>query len=69
MNYWNHVLWSDESKVNLFDSDGVQHVWRRPGEEYHENLCLAYSQANGGGGSIMVWGLHEYCWYWGAAVH
>ncbi len=27
MNYWNHVLWSDESKVNLFDSDGVQHVW------------------------------------------
>ncbi len=26
MNYWNHVLWSDESKVNLFDSDGVQHV-------------------------------------------
>ncbi len=27
MNYWNHVLWSDESKVNLFDSDSVQHVW------------------------------------------
>ncbi len=27
MNYWNHVLWSDESKVNLFDSYGVQHVW------------------------------------------
>ncbi len=34
MNYWNHVLWSDESKVNLFDSDGVQHVWRRPGVAY-----------------------------------
>ncbi len=26
MNYWSHVLWSDESKVNVFDSDGVQHV-------------------------------------------
>ncbi len=26
MNYWNHVLWSEESKVNLFGSDGVQHV-------------------------------------------
>ncbi len=25
MNYWNLVL-SDESKVNLFDSDGFQHV-------------------------------------------
>ncbi len=27
MNYWNHVQWSDETKVNLFGSDGVQHVW------------------------------------------
>ncbi len=26
MNYWNLVLWSDESKVNLFDSDDFQHV-------------------------------------------
>ncbi|KAL0197061.1 hypothetical protein M9458_005601, partial [Cirrhinus mrigala] len=26
MNYWNHVLWSDETKINLFGSDGVQHV-------------------------------------------
>ncbi len=44
MNYWNHVLWSDESKVNLFDSDGVQHVWRRPGEEYQEIVpCLQSS--------------------------
>ncbi len=24
----------------LFDSDGVQHVWRRPGEEYQENCTL-----------------------------
>ncbi len=73
MNYWNHVLWFDESKVNLFDSDGVQHVWRCPGEEYQENSALPYSQA-------WWWyqhglGLHEYCWYsfihwyWGAAVH
>ncbi len=54
MNYWNHVLWSDESKVNLFDSDGVQHVWRRPGEEYQENCALP--TVKHGGGSIMVWG-------------
>ncbi len=54
MNYWNHVLWSDESKVNLFDSDGVQHVWRRPGEEYHENFALPTIKHSGG--SIMVWG-------------
>ncbi len=54
MNYWNHVLWSDESKLNLFDSDGIQHVWRRPGEEYHENCALP--TVKHGGGSIMVWG-------------
>ncbi|KAL0166599.1 hypothetical protein M9458_038443, partial [Cirrhinus mrigala] len=26
MNYWNHVLWSDETKKKWFGSDGVQHV-------------------------------------------
>ncbi len=26
MDYWNHVLWSDETKINLFGSDGVKHV-------------------------------------------
>ncbi len=54
MNYWNQVLWSDESKVNLFGSDGVQHVWRRPGEEYQENCALP--TVKHGGGGIMVWG-------------
>ncbi len=34
MGYWNHVLWSDETKINLFGSDGVKHVWRQPGEDY-----------------------------------
>ncbi len=28
MAYWNHVLWSDETKINLFGSDGVKRVWR-----------------------------------------
>ncbi len=26
MDYWYHVLWSDETKTNLFGSDGVKHV-------------------------------------------
>ena len=33
MNYWSHVLWSDETKVKLFGSDGVKCVWQQPGEE------------------------------------
>ncbi len=23
MDYWNHILWSDDTKINLFGSDGV----------------------------------------------
>ncbi len=34
MDYWNHVLWSDETEINLFGSDGVKHMWRQPSEEY-----------------------------------
>ena len=26
MDYWKHVLWSDEMKINLFGSDGFKHV-------------------------------------------
>ncbi len=38
-----HVcLWSAESKVNLFDSDGVQHEWPCPGGEYQENCAAAW---------------------------
>ena len=29
MYYWNHILWSDVMKINLFDSDGFKHVWRQ----------------------------------------
>ncbi len=29
MDYWNHVLWSDETKINLFGSDGVKRVAAR----------------------------------------
>ncbi len=50
MDYWNHVLWSDETKINLFGSDGVKRVWRQPGEEYKDKC------GSGGGGSVMVWG-------------
>jgi len=49
--YWNNVLWSDETKINVFGSDGVQHVWRCPGEEQENHLTSVKH-----GDSIMVWG-------------
>ncbi len=53
MDYWNHVLWSDETKINLFGSDGVKRVWRQPGEEYKDKCVLP--TVKHGGGSVMVW--------------
>ena len=54
MDYWNHVLWSDETKVNVFGSDNVKRVWWQPGEEYKDKCVLPTVEH--GGGSVMVWG-------------
>ncbi len=51
MDSWNHVLWSDETKINLFGSDGVKRVWRQPGEEYKDKCVLP--TVKHGGGSVM----------------
>ena len=52
MDYWNHVLSSDEMKINLFGSDGFKHVWQRPGEEYK---CVMPT-VKYGSGNVMIWG-------------
>ncbi len=54
MDYWNHVMWSDETKIDLFGSDGVKSVWRQPGEEYKDKCVLP--TVKHGGGSVMIWG-------------
>jgi len=54
MDYWNHVLWSDVTKINLFGSDGVKCVWQQPGEEYKDKCVLP--TVKHGGGSVMVRG-------------
>ncbi len=54
MDYWNHVPWSDETKIKLFGSEGVKHVWWQPGEEYKDKSVLP--TVKHGGVSVMVWG-------------
>lgn len=52
--FWNRVLFSDESKFNIFGSDGRGKVWRKPNEELNKkNLTPTVKH---GGGSVMVWG-------------
>ena len=52
MDYWNHVLWSDVMKINLFGYDGFKHVWRQPGEEYKDKCVMP--TVKHGGGNVMV---------------
>ena len=52
--YWKDVLWSDESKFNLFGSDGKVMVWRSKTEEFSPQCTVPTVKHHGG--SVMVWG-------------
>ena len=52
--FWNEVLFADESKYNVFGSDGKRRVWRKKNTELHQkNLNVNVKH---GGGNIQVWG-------------
>lgn len=52
--FWNKVIFSDESKFNIFGSDGRQMVWRQKNCELQpKNLVPTVKH---GGGSVLVWG-------------
>ncbi len=51
--YWDSILWSDETKINVFGTDGFKTVWRRKGEEYKEK-CMVPTVKHGGG-SVLMW--------------
>lgn len=51
---WERVIFTDESKFNLVNSDGVTYIRRRPGEELLEQCVVPTVKF--GGGSVMVWG-------------
>ncbi len=51
--WWNSEIFSDESKYNIFGSDGYQRVWRSPNTEFKENTIATLKR---GGGNIMIWG-------------
>lgn len=35
VDYWKTIVWSDESKIELFGSHSTHHVWRRNGTAHH----------------------------------
>jgi hypothetical protein len=51
---WKKVIWSDESKFEVFGTRGREYCWRRPGEmlmPHHVKPIVKH-----GGGSVMIWG-------------
>ncbi|QRV95370.1 Transposable element Tcb2 transposase [Ceratobasidium sp. AG-Ba] len=57
---WSRMVWrrfaiSDESKFNIFGSDGKQYVWRMPGGAL--DPLNTKKTVKHGGGSIIVWGV------------
>ncbi|EIE89009.1 hypothetical protein RO3G_13720 [Rhizopus delemar RA 99-880] len=53
VNDWMNVIWSDETKVNRFGSDGKSYAWKVPGQPLKKHqVCETVKH---GGGSIMVW--------------
>lgn len=51
--FWNTVIFTDESKFNIFGSDGMCYVWRKPNTELNkENLKPSVKH---GSGNVTVW--------------
>jgi hypothetical protein len=50
----NKILWSDETKLELFGVNDNRFVWRKSGEALLENNTVP--TVKHGGGSIMLWG-------------
>ena len=54
LDYWKTVIWSDESKFTVFQSNGKVMVWRNTKEAF-DPKCTAPTVKHGSA-SVMVWG-------------
>ena len=51
---WKRVVFSDETKINLWQSDGIKFYWKRPEDpiqDFHLETTIKHS-----GGGMMLWG-------------
>ncbi|KAG0755451.1 hypothetical protein G6F29_012155 [Rhizopus arrhizus] len=51
---WRKVVFSDETKINVWGSDGCKYYWKRPSDPlqpHHLEFTVKH-----GGGKLMMWG-------------
>ncbi len=51
---WENVIWSDETKIELFGKNSTRRVWRRKNAELHPKNTIPTVKHEGG--NIMLWG-------------
>ena len=51
--FWNNILWTDETKINSYQSNGKRRVWRRKGTAHDPKHTT--SSVKHVGGSVMAW--------------
>jgi hypothetical protein len=52
VDFWKTVLFSDESKFNIFGSDGPQYVWPKPKKELDPKNVIP-TVKHGGGHAVV----------------
>ncbi|KAK3571312.1 hypothetical protein QTP86_005948 [Hemibagrus guttatus] len=52
--FWSSVLWSDETKIELFGHNDVAFIWRKKREAFNPKNTIP--TVKHGGGNLMFWG-------------
>ena len=56
---WRNILWSDETKINLFGSDALKKYVRRPKRKEYDPRYTVITVKHGNG-NIKIWGCFSY---------
>lgn len=54
IDFWKKIMFTDESKYNIFGNDGRNKVWQKPNTALDPKNIIP--TVKHGGGSVMVWG-------------